>query len=408
MLFYIDYLDHITSGTYAFNLLAQRLRFDLLVFCGNDTLCMSVPACVKIGDTTKLLMELDPFWKAKKIVLQLDKKHKGKAANYFNNRKRVLAGGMPEEKLIKHFEFVAYENKRTYDFFNVYLPEIVGVSNADLFIDKANDTDALFRSETIEVLERHHDSICETLDIKRSICFSGMTNRISSLALDKSNLFQRAVIEENIIEEFRPVADEKIIIATLLDRSFALANAYTSNATPLSLVLNQLTGKWLSHLLYKSYNPLYSLLCRLNWDDVFSLSQDNDWRKFVSYINAYIFMVQESAIKKQNFKIDNCISRLSHSISLFSLLRLAKKEALDAAKNKLYEYGLFSEAQNMEMMIDLLTRAYSGNQRRFLEVLCAIELTAKRIEDKLIKDKQYSYLIELGGKQKAKKYDLLL
>lgn len=78
MLFYIDYLDHITSGTYAFNLLAQRLRFDLLVFCGNDTLCMSVPACVKIGDTTKLLMALDPFWKEKKFYFSLTKSIMGK------------------------------------------------------------------------------------------------------------------------------------------------------------------------------------------------------------------------------------------------------------------------------------------------------------------------------------------
>ena len=29
-------------------------------------------------------------------------------ANYFNNRKRVLAKGMPEEKLKTHFEFIAY------------------------------------------------------------------------------------------------------------------------------------------------------------------------------------------------------------------------------------------------------------------------------------------------------------
>ena len=41
MLFYIDYLDHITSGTRAFELLRLRLRYDLLIF-GQDTLCMSV------------------------------------------------------------------------------------------------------------------------------------------------------------------------------------------------------------------------------------------------------------------------------------------------------------------------------------------------------------------------------
>lgn len=31
MLFYIDYLDHITSGTRAFELLRLRLRYDLLI-----------------------------------------------------------------------------------------------------------------------------------------------------------------------------------------------------------------------------------------------------------------------------------------------------------------------------------------------------------------------------------------
>ena len=74
MLFYIDYLDHVTSGTRNFNVLELRLRFDLLVF-GSQELCISVPACIKMGDTTNLLKKLDDFWQAGKIRLQLDKKH---------------------------------------------------------------------------------------------------------------------------------------------------------------------------------------------------------------------------------------------------------------------------------------------------------------------------------------------
>lgn len=107
MLFYIDYLDQITSGNYPFQTLELRFRYDLLVF-GRDTLCMSVPACIKLEQTALLLMKLDEFWKSGKILLQLDRKHRGRAENYFANRKKVLAKGMPEEKLVKHFEFVAY------------------------------------------------------------------------------------------------------------------------------------------------------------------------------------------------------------------------------------------------------------------------------------------------------------
>ena len=107
MLFYIDYLDHITSGARDFNALELRLRFDLLVF-GSQELCMSVPACIKMGDTTNLLKKLYDFWAAGKIRLQLDRKHNGKPSNYFRNRKNVLAKVMPEEMLVNHFEFVAW------------------------------------------------------------------------------------------------------------------------------------------------------------------------------------------------------------------------------------------------------------------------------------------------------------
>ena len=158
MLFYIDYLDHITSGSKSFSLLEQRLRFDLLVY-GRESLCMSVPACVKMGDTTKLLQKLDDFWSSGTIQLQLDKKHKRRAANYFSNRKRVLSSAMPEEKLIQHFEFVAYEDSRTDYFFSEYLPNTTNGMQSELFIGKIRDTDALFRSGTIDLLSENYEPI---------------------------------------------------------------------------------------------------------------------------------------------------------------------------------------------------------------------------------------------------------
>lgn len=219
MLFYIDYLDQITSGNYPFQTLELRFRYDLLVF-GRDTLCMSVPACIKLEQTALLLMKLDEFWKSGKILLQLDRKHRGRAENYFANRKKVLAKGMPEEKLVKHFEFVAYESNRTRTFFGVYMPEVVSVSPNVLYINKLHDTDALFRSETQNQFLSHTNEICSDLEVTRAINFVGMANTIQSFALDRSTLFQRALIEDKIVDQYNPNSNEKNIIATLLDRAF--------------------------------------------------------------------------------------------------------------------------------------------------------------------------------------------
>lgn len=112
---YIDYLDYTVTGLFDINKAVNRLRFDLLLF-SEEILCMSVPACVKLDTTTKLLMKLTPFWSNGKIRLILDKKHQNNPWNYFNNRKRVLERGFSEEQLVNHFEYAAYNSIHT-DFF---------------------------------------------------------------------------------------------------------------------------------------------------------------------------------------------------------------------------------------------------------------------------------------------------
>lgn len=408
MLFYIDYLDYIISGknNQPFQSLELRLKFDLLIF-SHDTLCMSVPACIKLENTTKLLMELDDFWSSGKILLQLDKKHRGKPSNYFNNRKKILAKGMPEEKLLNHFEFIAYESKRNDIFFNVYLPEIAGVPTEALYIGKKKDTDALFRGETINLFEKHIDTICHTLPIDRAFVFTGIADRVQSYAMDSSALFERAVIEENIKNEYQPRDNERLIVASLLDRAFALANAETSDAVPLSLVLNQLTGKWLIHLLSKSYEELYSLISRLTWNDIFLLSQNEDWCNFIGYINVFIGIVQSSKFNKYDIPIEVSMKKLSHSLSLLSLLRLLKAEALNVTKSKFFERGLFSEAQNIDTTISILIDSYSGSYKARLDVIRAIDMYANRLIEYLTKGKQFSYLLTYPNNTNERKYEIL-
>ena len=293
---------------------------------------------------------------------------------------------MPEEKLVKHFEFIAYEDHRTKDFFQVYLPEVISVPRSTLYLGKDKDTDKLFRDETISLFTEHYESICRLLGTDRAINFTGITNSVYSYALNKSSLFQRAVIEDNILSEYTPRTNEQLIIATLLDRAFALANAQTSNAVPLSLVLNQLTGKWLMRLLRKSYIELYNLICKQSWHEIYFLSQDEDWRNFIGSINNYIRIIQKSKIHGLDPSIDSYINKLSHSLSLMSLLSLAKSGALNAIKSKLYNYNLFSEAQVLEELSEKYIDYYIV--RCSLFDLRRIDFFANRVIEKL-KNKEY-------------------
>lgn len=404
MLFYIDYLDHITSGARDFNALELRLRFDLLVF-GNQKLCMSVPACIKMGDTTNLLKKLDDFWAAGKIRLQLDRKHNGKPSNYFRNRKNVLAKAMPEEMLVNHFEFIAYEDVRTDTFFNEYLPEKRANSKNELYIGKIKDTDALFRQETIELLTIHYEPICEALDFNRSIVFTGMVNRIQDLALNKYSLFQRALIEDIIAKEFKPQNVESQAIATLLDRGFALANAGASDAVSISLIRNILTGRWLQRLLQKTYSDLYSLICNLSWHQVFELSQSADWISFIDYINDYIFIIQEMNRNSIPINIEKIIGRLTTSVGMYKFFCLLKEEAMSAAKEKLLEAGMIFDAFTLENNIKRLDEIYLGKVSPLLDLLLAIDcyarrnvenltllVPAKRISQAIAEKKKYYYI----------------
>lgn len=382
MLFYIDYLDHVTSGTRNFNVLELRLRFDLLVF-GSQELCMSVPACIKMGDTTSLLKNLDDFWQAGKIRLQLDKKHKGKPSNYFRNRKNVLAKAMSEEALVNHFEFVAYEDPRTDSFFSEYLPEKSADSKNELYIGKSKDTDTLFRQDTINLLTMHYEPICKALDFNRSIVFTGMINRIQDLALNKSSLFQRALIEDVITKEYKPQKMEIQAIATLLDRGFALANAGASDAVPISLLRNKLTGRWLQRLLQKSFSDLYSLICSLSWHEIYELSQSKDWITFIKFINDYIFLVQEINRRKLPINIEKTVEKLASSVDIYKFLCFLKEEAISAAKEKLLEAGMVFDALTLEDNIERLKELYLGKANPLLDLILAIDCYARRNTENL-------------------------
>lgn len=101
------------------------------------------------------------------------------------------------------------------------------------------------------------------------------------------------------------------------------------------------------------------------------------------------------------------IDRLSYSLSLLSLLRLVKQEAVDAAKSKLYNYGIFSQAENAEIAFEIFLDSYRGKHRLLSDTVRAIDLYANRVVEKLTTERQYLYLYNSIEKRTIDKYEIL-
>lgn len=403
MLFYVDYLDHITSGNAVvpFEYLAIQLRFDLLLF-SKDTLCMSVPACIKREETANLLMQLDDFWENGIIKLQLDEKHKGNPNNYFSKRKSILENNLSEENLLSHFEYAAYTSNRKDAFFNIYLPSTN--SNKDIFIGKDKDTDLLFRESTASLFNTYFDSLCGLFDPSRRINFTGIVREIVASANYKDALFQRAILEDNIQEEFSPSSEESSIVSSILDRAFAKANADTSAAVSISLIMNQLNGKRLIKLLKVNYPYLYKKICAMTWRDVYYLSQDKDWRSFISYINVFIYVIQNMLKSREGIPIDDVIKKFAHINSLYSTLSILKNEAISSFNSFALENAALSSAVDIERAIETLYDCYSGKYRLLFDTMAAIGIFEEIIEKRILAYDKYSKLDVLAEQQQNKNY----
>lgn len=407
MLFYVDYLDYTTRDTsnsaMSHNLLC--FRFDLLIF-GRDTFCLSTPACVKLKGTTDVLSQLDDFWRNGRILLQLDKKHKKNAKNYFYSRTKKLEGSLSEQRLLGHFEFQAYSDARTPNFFDIYLPQVANVSPSKIFIKKARDTDQLFRDNAIEIVSKNFDSLCSRLPLDAGMQLGPILNEITLQASEKNTLFQRSIVEDAIKEKFAPSPELLMASSSILDQAFALANADTSYAKPLSLILNQLTGKWLAFLLRKTYGHLYQAICGLPWCSLYALSQNESWISLITFINALIYLVQDSSKNKYDNHISELMPKIAHQIQAYQFISEVAKTAKENAKKKAFEMGILSEAQNLDTMINLQLECLRSNQRYLIDTIKSIDLYAARVYDDLTKVQKYEYLRELASKQRQKNYEI--
>jgi hypothetical protein len=337
--YYLDYLDHLTSRGLAQekNLKNEfiRLRFDLLLF-SNDTLCLSAPACVKLEETTKCLMELDDFWREGKIKIQLDSKHKMNPNNYFSSRIRKLENSMPEEELYSHIEFNAYQSPRNNEFYRDYLREKLGLHSNQVFIKKDKDTDKLFREDVLYQLNSKHDLLLKGLAPTNIVPMQAVINHLQDYSKERT-LFQRSFIEHRLYLDTNITTNELFIVRSILDMSYIYANAEASSAIPLSLETKQVTGKSLSVFLNKCYKDIYDKIIQMDWHLLYLLSKYEYWHEFIEGVNCIISFSQRSA---KETTVNKDFHRISSFLWVYHIFRVIREISLESIRTMSHSSGI--------------------------------------------------------------------
>lgn len=385
---YIDYLDYAVSHNSITDLSGSidRLRFDLLLF-SEDTLCMSVPACVKLSSTTELLMKLTPFWDNAKIQLVLDRKHQNNPWNYFNNRKAVLERSFSEEQLNKHFEYIAYNSSHTEFFYNVYIKEILQPKH-ELYIGKVFDTDNAFRDSVISQVEHNIDQISDAFFKSKgnsaSFHMSNILNDFVLIAQDRQSLFQRSAVEQKLSEENKASFDEICIIRKMLDKGFAYANGISCYAAPISLITNRLTGKTFIEIIRTADIELYDLIHNMDWNALYRLSVNDTWLDFVDHLNCLLLLYQRS---EKRGELIFSPSEFEYSLGLFQLVKKLYETAFESLEKKAFVVGsTIIDVKNIketsDRMIDYLLTSkmqYWNIIREIQELIPALKVVIRSL-----------------------------
>ena len=397
---YIDYLDYTVSIQSNPIPPALRLRFDLLLY-SQDTLCISVPACVKLKSTTDLLMKLTPFWKGGKIRLILDRKHRNNPWNYFSNRNRVLERGFPEEQLIHHFEYSAYHSPHTQLFYSSYFHEVIQYQN-DSFIGKIFDTDEMFRRSVIEQSKNACDRLCSVLPVNQAIHMGKILNDLIIISEDRSHLFQRSAIEANLISLHHANRLEVDVIKRILDKGFAYANGISSYAAPLSQITNRLTSLTFIPILKKADQELYNTICNLSWIGLYKLSINDLWLDFVDQINRLLLLYRDSKRRSQTLLPP---SFLGLGMRISNLAEGLYEAAVDSLQQELVKNGVpFPEVIRAREYGEAVIETIVRNKHEYWMLVKEIDAKlaaikeyirslARRYKDKIVTLEKEGYII---------------
>lgn len=123
---------------------------------------------------------------------------------------------------------------------------------------------------------------------------------------------------------------------------------------------------------------MFNEICNLSWNEVYTLSQDNEWGKFIRFINCYIYLIQQAHNGRRSNDTENIIVKMSTSLQMYKFLTYLKEEAINAIKEQMIEVGMLYDANMLDDLIQLYADFYAGNKMPVLDIVRAIDEYAKR------------------------------
>jgi len=341
----------------------DRLRLDLLLFA-EDTLCMSVPACIKLERTARTLMQLTPFWKSGRIQIILDEKHMQNPWRYFQNRERMLEKNFKEENLLHHFEYSAYKAAHTKAFYDVFVKEVVQPTK-EWYLPKVSDTDIEFRAAVKQNTVFACNRLCTALPIGEALHMGKILNGLTIFAEDKRTFFQRSAIEGRLLQEFGASEYEIGCVQHILDRCFAYANAVSADAAPLSQIQNRLTGKMLLPVLKGAEPSLWEGIQSLDFAGLYRLSNEAIWKSLRDRMNSLFVFYRH---RKNGEVLSE--GQLKRSLAAADVFTALYALAQDSLRTKLMEVGAApDDVFRMENQLQGRLKEYIRNEHAYLDTL---------------------------------------
>ncbi len=364
---YIDYLDYVMEGKSVCSDAQEWLRLDLLLFA-EDTLCMSVPACIKLERTATTLMQLTPFWKNGRIRIILEQKHMHNPWRYFQKRESMLEKNFTEEKLLQHFEYSAYKSSHTKVFYDVFVKEVVQPTEK-WYLPRVSDADIEFRTAVKKNTEFACNRVCNALPVGDALHMGKIFNDLTVLAENRRIFFQRSAIEGRLLQEFGASEYEIGCVRHILDRCFAYANAVAAGGVPISQIQNRLTGKMLLPILKYAEPSLWVKIRSLDFEGLYRLSNEAVWKSLRDRANSLFVFYR----RRKNGEVLS-EGQFKRSLAMADIFAALYALAKDSLRTKFAEAGAPpDDVFRMESYAQEFLKDYIKNEHAYWDTVRQIQ-----------------------------------
>lgn len=354
MKYYVDYFDYYLSGlTSGYRMKTRnrekRLLFDLLCIDPKQDIFVFTLTETLLEDSNAILVKYVDFWKNGVFKIALASKYRT-AMKYVDDRLGALYDNFGN---IENFEIGIYQSDITYGFLKEFLVDDLKLRGNNTFIlHRESDADSINRHllldkvTNLDYMNEGLKSILSTDEIDKVI------TTLSDRAKDKSVLFQRGYILNELFCQYPDLNRERLFFYKLFDTNYNNAMAQAVGAVRLSQIKSRLTAVSLEFFMRKLDVNLYKELSTLTPHQLYILTNTDDWQVYVGFISSLfsllynykeisqdeMFTYFKKYYLRKQFAINSIIDILLLCVSKLDYPEFMLKDDLKRGKQYLIEF----------------------------------------------------------------------